>query len=353
MIVGKYLERQAQQRPDKVALICNEVTLTFAEINLKANRLANWLLDQGVKKGDRAVMLLPNCAEFAVVYFALMKIGVIAVILDFRLSPAEMAPIFDETGARLLITHTKQKTFAMRMLREKKEVRHLIFLGDEDIKGKGIFHYEQITKRGNAKEPQVPLREEDEALYLYTSGTTGKPKGVILLYHHLTYFPESMKAMQPLREQDIQGSVLPMSHISGPIVLNLLVDIGHTLVIIDEIRPKKILEEVQRNKIDYFHAVPPIFQMLLNLPSRDRYDLSSLRFIAMMGTVVSEELMDEWVKEYPDCRALQGYGATETSPMLTLTHYDDAPRKMASAGRIVPRVEMKIIDKNGKELPAK
>jgi acyl-CoA synthetase (AMP-forming)/AMP-acid ligase II/ABC-type nitrate/sulfonate/bicarbonate transport system permease component len=351
MIVGKYLERQAQQRPDKVALICNEVQLTYAEINVKANRLANWLLDQGVKKGDRAVMLLPNCAEFAVVYFALMKIGVIAVILDFRLSPSEMAPIFDETGARLLITHTKQKTFAMRMLREKKGVRHLIFFGDEDIKGKGIYHYEQITKKGDAKEPQVPLREEDEALYLYTSGTTGKPKGVILLYDHLTYFPETMKAMQPLREQDIQGSVLPMSHISGPIVLNLLVEIGHTLVIIDEIRPKKILEEVQRNKIDYFHAVPPIFQMLLNLPSRDRYDLSSLRFIAMMGTVVSEELMEEWVKEYPHCRALQGYGATETSPMLTLTHYDDALRKMASAGRLVPRVEIKIIDKSGKELP--
>ena len=351
MIVGKYLERQAQQRPDKVAVICNEVQLTYAEINVKANRLANWLLAQGVKKGDRAVMLMPNCAEFAVVYFALMKIGVVAVILDFRLSPSEMAPIFDETGARLLITHTKQKTFAMRMLREKKGVRHLIFLGDEDVKGKGIYHYEQITKKGDAKEPQVALREEDEALYLYTSGTTGKPKGVILLYDHLTYFPETMKAMQPLREQDIEGSVLPMSHISGPIVLNLLVDVGHTLVIIDEIRPKKILEEVQRNKIDYFHAVPPIFQMLLNLPSRDRYDLSSLRFIAMMGTVVSEELMEEWVKEYPHCRALQGYGATETSPMLTLTHYDDAPRKMASAGRIVPRVEIKIIDKNGKELP--
>ena len=94
MIVGKYLERQAQQRPDKVAVICNDVQLTYAEINRKANRLANWLLGQGVKKGDRAVMLMPNCAEFAVVYFALMKIGVIAVILDFRRRwhPSSMRP---------------------------------------------------------------------------------------------------------------------------------------------------------------------------------------------------------------------------------------------------------------------
>ena len=120
MIVGKYLQRQALERPDKVAIICNEVQMTFSDINLKTNRLANWLLAQGLKKGGRAVMLLPNCAEFAVVYFALMKIGIVAVILDVRLSPAEMAPIFDETEAKVIITHAKQKTFALRMLRERR-----------------------------------------------------------------------------------------------------------------------------------------------------------------------------------------------------------------------------------------
>jgi len=354
VIVGEYLQQQAHERPDKVAVICNEVQLTFSELNRKANILANWFLAKGVKKGDRAVMLLPNYAEFAVVYFALMKIGVIAVILDFRLSPPEMAPLFDETETKVLITHTKQKTFAVRMLREMKHLRYVVLLGEETVgKGEenGLYHYEKIIEKGDDQEPNITIKEEDEALYLYTSGTTGKPKGVILTYDHLTYFPESMKAMEPLSERDIQGSVLPMSHISGPIVLNLLVDMGHTIAIIDEIRPKKILEEVQRNKINYFHAVPPIFQMLLNLPSRDRYDLSSLRFVAMMGTVVAEELMEEWAEEYPHAIPLQGYGATETSPLLTLTHYDDAPRKMASAGRVVPRAEVKIVDKDEKELP--
>jgi len=354
MIVGNYLQRQAHERPDKVAVVCNEVQLTFSELNRQANMLANWLLAHGVKKGDRAVMLLPNCAEFAVVYFALMKIGAIAVILDFRLSPPEMAPLFDETEAKILITHYKQKTFAERMLRDKEHLNYVVLLGEETKNAdgeNGLYSYENIVEKGDAQEPSVSIKEEDEALYLYTSGTTGKPKGVILTYDHLTYFPESMKAMQPLQEQDVQGAVLPMSHISGPIVLNLLVEMGHTLVIIEEIRPKKILEEIQRNRINYFHAVPPIFQMLLNLPSRDRYDLSSLSSVAMMGTVVPEELMEEWIKEYPHCVARQGYGATETSPLITLTHIDDAPRKMASAGRVCPRVEIKIIDKEGEELP--
>ena len=129
MIVGEYLQRQAHERPDKVAVICNEVQLTFSELDRQSNMLANWLLAQGVKKGDRAVMLLPNCAEFAVVYFALMKIGAIAVILDFRLSPPEMAPLFDETEAQVLITHSKQKTFAVRMLRQKEHLRYGILLG--------------------------------------------------------------------------------------------------------------------------------------------------------------------------------------------------------------------------------
>ncbi len=334
-----------------MAVICNEVKLSFSELNSQANRFANWLLSKGLQKGDRAVVLLPNCAEFAVVYFGLMKAGAIAVILDFRLSPREMAPLFEETEAKVLITHSKQKTFGSRMLREGNEhPRHVILVGEEKAEESGIYPYGEILEKAGGGDPNIGIAEEDEALYLYTSGTTGRPKGVVLTYDHLTYFPETMNAFLPLSSQDVEGCVLPMSHISGPIVLNLMADVGLTVVIIDEIRPKKILEEIQRHGITFFHAVPPIFQMILNLPSRDRYDLSSLRFVAMMGTVVSEELMDEWVKEYPHTFALQGYGATETSPMLTLTPYEDAPKKMASVGLPVPGAEIRIIDKEQKQL---
>ncbi len=350
MIVGEHLRRQAEERPQKVAIICNEDRLTFSELNDQANRLACWLKERGLKKGDRAVVLLPNCAEFATVYFALMKMGVVAVILDFRLSPPEVSPLIDETEAKVLITHSKQKSFALRMRKEKEGLKEVIIIGEEK-REEGLERYEEILSDGEAPEPGVSLREEDEALYLYTSGTTGRPKGVILTYDHLTYFPESMKAFLHVSEEDVEGCVLPMSHISGPIVLNLMVDVGLTVVVIDEIRPKKILEEVQKHRVTFFHAVPPIFQMILNLPSRDRYDLSSLRFVAMMGTVVPEELMEEWRKEYPHCLVLQGYGATETSPLLTLTRYEDAPRKMASAGRPVPGVEIKVVDGEGRELP--
>ncbi len=350
MIVGESLRDQAKRRPNKTAIICNHQRLTFSELNEQANRLSNWLLERGIRKGDRAVVLLPNCAEFAPVYFALMKIGVVGVILDFRLSPPEMAPLLDETEARVLITHSKQRSFAARMLEEKEHLRFGVIVGEERPP-RGLERFEEIISKGDPSEPPVKVDEADEAVYLYTSGTTGRPKGVILTFDHFTYFPETMKAYLPISDRDVEGSILPMSHISGPIVLNLMVDVGLTVVIVDEIRPKKILEAIQEHGITFFHAVPPIFQMMLNLPSRDRYDLSSLRFVAMMGTVVPEELMLKWYEEYPHAVPLQGYGATETSPLLTLTRFEDAPRKMASAGYPAPRVELKIVDERGRELP--
>ena len=349
MIVGEHLRRQARERPDKVAVTCNQAELSFSDLDLHSNKLANWLLSRGLKKGDRAVMLLPNCAEFAVAYFALMKIGAVAVILDFRFTPPEMAPLFAETEPRALITHSRQKTFAARMLRDREGLYHAVMVAEEREEN-GFIPYIKALSEGDPGRPRVPLKEEGEALYLYTSGTSGRPKGVVLTYDHLTYFPETMKSFEPVSDRDVAGLVLPMSHISGPIYLNLMADLGHQVVIIDEIRPKKILEEIQRRKITFFSAVPPIYKMILNLPSRDRYDLSSLQWVAMMGTVVPEELMREWVEQYPRIRALQGYGATETSPLLTLTPYEEAPEKMASAGRPVPGIEIKV-DTEARELP--
>ncbi len=351
MIVARHLERQATERRDKAAVICNDITLTFSELNTLANRLALWLSARNTKKGDSAILLLPNCSEFSVAYFALMKIGAIAVILDFRLSPREITPLFEETGAGVLITHTKQNTFAARMLREKSEtLKWVIVVEGEKSVGDGMVSFGDIVRKGDSENPDVSLNDADECLYLYTSGTTGRPKGVVLTFAHMGFYPETMEAFLPVDEKDIEGCVLPMSHISGPVVLNLMAVIGMTLVIIDEIRPKKILEELERNRVTFFHAVPPIFQMILNLPSRDRYDLIDLRFIAMMGTVVPEEIMEDWLKAYPHTVALQGYGATETSPLLTLTRYEDAPHKMASAGRAAPGIEIRIVDKEGRWL---
>ena len=350
MIVRDHLEKQAVERPNKTAILFKEEKITFSELNTFSNRLANRLLNVGIKKGDRIVLLFQNCPEFSVAYFAVLKIGAIAVVLDFRLSPAEMEPIFQEAEVTGIITTVRQKVFIDRVKSTVPTLKHVVVTGrtDEDIRD---WHsYEEIIEKESSEKISIPLYEEDEAIYLYTSGTTGRSKGVVLTNDHLEYFPESIHNAMPCSDVDTFGLVLPISHIIGPVVMNLVVESGMSVSIVDEMTPKKVLDAIQNHRITITAAVPPIYQLILNVPHWERYDCSSLRIAAMMGTVVPEQLMKEFGERYSQAQPIQGYGATETSPLVTLTHIEDAPRKMASAGKAVPRAELKIIGQEGQEV---
>ncbi len=352
MIVRDLLEKQAIDRPNKTAILFKEEKVTFSDLNTMSNRLANRLLGMGIQKGDRIVLLFQNCPEFSVAYFAILKIGAIAVVLDFRLSPAEMEPIFQEAEVSAIITTVRQKVFIDRVKSAVPTLKYVVVTGAENEDIRDWHSYEEIIEKESSEKISIPIEEEDDALYLYTSGTTGRSKGVVLTNDHLSYFPESMHHALPISDQDTFGLVLPISHISGPIVMNLMVESGMSVSVVDEMKPKKILDAIQNHRITVFHAVPPIFQLILNIPHWERYDCSSLKMAAMMGTVVPEQLMKEFSERYAHLRVLQGYGATETSPLLTLTHWEDAARKMASAGTAVPGAELKIIGKEGSEVPA-
>jgi acyl-CoA synthetase (AMP-forming)/AMP-acid ligase II/ABC-type proline/glycine betaine transport system permease subunit len=350
MIVRDYLEKQAKERPTKPAILFKEEKITFSDLNSLSNRLANRLLNAGVKKGDRVVLLFQNCPEFCVAYFAILKIGGIVVVLDFRLSPAEMEPIFQEAEVTAIVTNVRQKVFIDRARKTVPTLQHIVVTGAEGEDIRDWHSYEEIIEKESSERISIPLSEEDESIYLYTSGTTGRSKGVVLTNDHLTYFPETIHRALPISHQDTFGIILPISHIAGAAVLNLMAESGMSVSIVDEMTPKKILDAIQNHRISVTCAVPPIFQLILNVPHWERYDCSSLKIAAMMGTVVPESLMKEFAERYSHLHAIQGYGATETSPLLTLTHLEDAQRKMASAGKIAPRVEMKIVGRDGGEL---
>jgi acyl-CoA synthetase (AMP-forming)/AMP-acid ligase II/ABC-type proline/glycine betaine transport system permease subunit len=350
MIVRDFIEKQAIQRPNKVAILFKEEKITFSDLDTMSNRLANRLLGTGVKKGDRIVLLFQNCIEFCVAYFAILKIGGIVVVLDFRLSPAEMEPIFQEAEVTAIVTNVRQKVFIDRARKTVPTLQHIVVTGSEGEDIRDWHSYEEIIGKESAERISIPLSEEDESIYLYTSGTTGRSKGVVLTSDHLTYFPETIHHAMECSDADTFGLVLPLSHIVGPVVMNLMVESGMSVSIVDEMTPKKILDAIQSHRISITCAVPPIFQLILNVPHWERYDCSSLKIAAMMGAVVPESLMKEFAERYSHLHAIQGYGATETSPLLTLTHLEDAHRKMASAGKIAPRVEMKIVGRDGGEL---
>src|SRR5918994_2352716 len=149
----------------------------------------------------------------------------------------------------------------------------------------------------------------------------------------------------------IRGCILPMSHIVGPLVCNEVADKGFTLVIFDQINPVTLLEGIQKHRITVFEGVPIVFQLLLGVRDLSSYDTRSVKIAAMMGTTVPLPLLRAFHSAQPHIAVIQGYGLTETSPMITLVEPEKAEAKMGSIGRAVPGVEVRIVDDDDREVP--
>jgi long-chain acyl-CoA synthetase len=195
------------------------------------------------------------------------------------------------------------------------------------------------------------LKPDDDALILYTSGTTGEPKGVVLTYRNLFQYPPVMSAMNISDSSTMRGCILPMSHIVGPVVCNELAEKGYTLVIFDQINPVTLLEGIQKYRVNVFESVPIVFQLLLGVKNLASYDTSSMKIAAMMGTSIPLPLLRAFQTAQPHIKVIQGYGLTETSPMITLVDPAKAEAKIGSIGRAVPDVEVKIVDERDHEVP--
>lgn len=338
MNVSKTLSEVAARKPDQTAIIFNDSKFSYRELNTISNELARHLLNKGIRQGDTVAVVLPNCPEFAFAYFAAMKIGAVFMPVDLRLGGLEIVSILKKSRTKICFVfpdHPFLKTITWLV--------KTINISDPDFQN-------LVDNPGKTDDLKAEINAEDTAVFLHTSGTTNRPKIVQLTYANLDCFPKAMKNCIVLREKEVLGIVLPMSHISGPIILNLLLAEQCKLVIIDSINPVSLFENISRHKITFFHAIPPIFNLMLKSGFADQYDTSNLDIIAMMGTSVPVSVMNAFKKAFPHVVVLQGYGLTETSPLITLTKRKDADQKRASIGTPVEDAEVKVIDEYGNEL---
>ena len=342
---AEVLEKTAHRQPEKTAIITKDEELTFAALNDRVQALAANLQQAGIGQGDRVGVLLPNCAAIPLSYFATQKIGAVTVILDARLKGKELQGVLKDAAVKLLVVHRELRAEADEALKELGPIPLWVVSGEGD---------ESFEKRFSAPAVSVSLprlHADDDALILYTSGTTGEPKGVVLSYRNLAQYPRVMAEMGMTDASTIRGCILPMSHIVGPIVCNDLADKGFTLVIFDQINPVTLLEGIQQHRVTVFESVPIVFQLLLGVRDLANYDTSSVKIAAMMGTSIPLPLLRAFQSAQPHIKVIQGYGLTETSPMITLVEPQKAQGKMGSIGRAVPGVEVKIVDEAGKEVP--
>ena len=247
------LEKTAAQQPQKKAIIAKEEELTFAVLNQRVQALAGHLQKEGVKQGDRVGILLPNSVAIPLSYYATQKIGAVTVILDARLRGKELQGVLGDADLKLLIVHNQLFPEVQEVFRSMASIPVWV------ANGEGDRNFEKRFTGAPSTLSLRPVKPEEDALILYTSGTTGEPKGVVLSYINLAQYPRVMSEMGVTDSSTVRGCILPMSHIVGPMVCNELVEKGYTLVIFDQINPVTLLEGIQKYRVSVFEGVPIVF----------------------------------------------------------------------------------------------
>lgn len=193
----------------------------------------------------------------------------------------------------------------------------------------------------------VEIKDSDPSLIMYTSGTTGKPKGILLNYKHLEGSPEAMKHFVDLTDKDVKLAALPLSHIGGFIYIQNCISFGITVILMDRFNPFKFLENIQKYQVTCFHIVPAMYMAILSLKQIEKFDLSSLRWVVVFGAPSSPDILKRFHQYCPNAKFLNGWGMTETCPPNTVTPMESD--NIASIGKPAPNCEIKILDEEDKE----
>lgn len=340
----KLLERQAKEHGDKPAIIFRDQATSFQELRDNSFRLADSLESLGIKKGDKVAIYLPNSPEYVYSYLAVFSSGATCVPLDFMLTEDEIVECLRHSEAKALIMKPK----ANISLENLKTPYLNIITCQQKIPG--FLNFEELLERGINHPPQAKYAEKDYAIIFYTSGTTGRPKGVLINYKQLEAPPQSMDFfVGGIKEDDIALCALPFSHIGGLIYLQNCISFGLSVVLMERFLPLEFLKDVQQYKATCFWIVPSMYYAFLQLKEFETFNLKSLRWMVTFGASSSPDALRRFHQFCPNAHLLNGWGLTETNaPTVVLPMSSD---KIESVGRAAPWIEVKIFDENDKELP--
>ena len=347
MKVASLLETQAKKYSDKPAFIFKNQAITFQELKDISFSLANSLINLGIKKADKVAIYLPNWPEYIFSYLAAWCCGATAVPLDFMLTEDELISCISHSEASVLITKSKP-TVSLTNIKENCPNLKEIILCQEKIER--FLSFEELLAKGKNKNPGVEIEDKDYAIIFYTSGTTGKPKGVLVNYFQLGAPPKAMNFFVDLSEKDIVLCAVPFSHLGGLVYIQNNISYGLTLVLMERFVPLEFLKNIQKYKITCFWIVPSMYYAFLQLKEFEDLDLSSLRWIVTFGASSSPDALRRFHQYCPKAHLLNGWGLTETNAPTTVIPMGS--QKIESIGRPAPWIEVKIFDENDKEMPS-
>jgi long-chain acyl-CoA synthetase len=323
-----------------VSLRFEEREITNVDQQRAACRLANALRRLGIAPGDRVVVMLPNCPEVTQAYAAILKTGAVIVPVVFLLSAEEVRHILADSEARIVITAPE--------LADKLAgwTGTVILLGGG---GAGVA-YEELVAREPDSFATVDRADHDLAVILYTSGTTGRAKGVALSHANLASNARSSASLFELDREAWTLAVLPLSHSYGLTMMNAGNILGTRSVLLRWFNPDAVLQTIERYHVQSMAGVPTMYVYLLNHPDAARFDTSSMRSWGVGAAPLPLEIVEPFEKKFGGT-LMEGYGLTEASPVVT-AHRLSGVRKVGSVGQPIPGVEVAILDDADRPVPA-
>jgi len=335
--------------PEKKAVVCKEKELTYKQFGFRVGKLANALIKLGISKNSNVAVLHKNCHYYLESYFGVMQNGATLVPLNHYLTANELAFILKDSESELLIADNIFSKKVDEATNEIKKDFRTIWTGED---------YESFIDTMDSTIPLLDIEEGDLAQIYYTSGTTGRSKGVVL--SHKNVYSHALCTIDELslNETDVWLHASPLFHLADAWATWAITIVGGTHVLVNDFDPKTICECIEKQRVTLTNLVPTMYYRLVNYPNIDNYDYSSLRLLMSGGAPISPSLVEKIIDTFK-CDYIQTYGMTETSPFLTMSilkdylqslPYKEQLKYKSTTGRKFKGIELRVINENNEDV---
>jgi fatty-acyl-CoA synthase len=358
MRLHDYLDYRAREHAGEEFAVQGDRRITYREALAETNRLANALIDAGLQPGDRVAILSKNSIEYAILYYAASKAGVVPVPLNYRLAATEWAYIINDAGAKLLIAADEFVSAIDPVRTELPSVERFISV---DVAGmEGWDDYRGWVKKSSTEPPEraVNISEDDDVYQMYTSGTTGHPKGAVITHAALSAQLMQVTALIAMEPGQRGLVVVPMYHAAGAVSTFVTLYWGCCLYIQADFNPVEVVRALDEERVATCTLVPAMIQaILVYVPDAGKREYKDLKQITYGASPIAEETLRRAMDAFK-CGFAQGYGMTETTAVLTYLFPNDhrraiseQPELLLSAGRPVVGTQLRIVDEDDKPVP--
>lgn len=361
LVVSQFLDRARSLYGNAIGVVCGKQRLTYAHLGERVDRLSGALTSAGVRRKDVVACLSFNCHRLLELYYAVPQMGAILLPINIRLTPDDIAYILQDSEASTVFVDRALVGLLAPIRNSLSGLRRVILMGGDPLAPSPLHgdDYESLVSTAQPHFSRPDLDEDDVAELFYTSGTTSRPKGVMLTHRNLVLHAMSVIACLAPNDSDVQLHSIPLFHVNGWGTPHTITVMGGRHVMLPRFDPDLVLETIEQERVTSVLLVPTMALALLNAPSIAKRDLSSLRRVKLGGAASPPSLIGALDARLPGTTVTSGYGLTETTPVLTVASLKagaahDATQSMllrATAGLPLPGIEIEIFDESGAPLP--